>query len=198
MTRVFRAGGEQRVATYATKEQSDPDMTGLPDGGWIVTWEARDQAGNAGIYQQRFDSNGLALGGEQRVNTNLAGSRANPEVTALPDGGWLVTWESIPQPGNVGYGIFQQRFGANGQVLGGEQQVSSLTPAHGSSANVTTLSGGGWVVTWESYGQDGDGYGVYQRHYDSHGSAKGSEELVNTTTAGGQKQPSVTGLKDGG
>jgi hypothetical protein len=46
---------------------------------------------------------------------------------------------------------------------GSEFQVNTWTTDDQSSPSVTSLSNGGFVVVWESNGQDGDGYGVYGR-----------------------------------
>ena len=60
------------------------------------------------------------------------------------------------------------------------------------------LSGGGYVVVWiSSSSQDGSDDGVYAQRFSAGGVATGPEFLVNTTTAGGQTDPSVVGLSDG-
>jgi len=66
-----------------------------------------------------------------------------------------------------------------------------------SSSSIARLPDGGWVVTWQSYQQDGDGYGIYMQRYSAAGEAVGTETLVNTTTAGAQQAPSVAGLASG-
>jgi len=38
-------------------------------------------------------------------------------------------------------------------------------------ASVTGLSNGGFVVTWDSNGQDSDDWGVYGQRYDADGTA---------------------------
>ena len=40
-------------------------------------------------------------------------------MTALADGGWLVTWTSYGQDGS-GFGIYQQRYNSEGGTVGGE------------------------------------------------------------------------------
>ena len=60
------------------------------------------------------------------------------------------------------------------------------------------MAGGGFVVTWTSYNQDGSSYGVYAQRYNADGSAAGTEFRINESTAGGQYQSSVTALANGG
>ena len=51
---------------------------------------------------------------------------------------------------------------------------------------------GDFAVTWQSYGQDGSGYGVYARRYNAAGAAQGNEFLVNTLITGNwQKTPDI-------
>ena len=44
------------------------------------------------------------------------------------------------------------------------------------------LSDGGFVITWQSQNQDGDGRGVYGQRFDALGDFVGEEFQVNETT----------------
>ncbi|MCC6573531.1 MAG: hypothetical protein IT462_07045 [Planctomycetes bacterium] len=50
---------------------------------------------------------------------------------------------------------------------------------------------GDYVVVWQSYGQDGNGDGVYARRYSSIGTPQSNEFRVNQTTADNQDAPTV-------
>jgi hypothetical protein len=63
---------------------------------------------------------------------------------------------------------------------------------------VAGLSDGGFVVVWQSSGEDGSGYGIYGQRYKATGAKIGNEFRVNTTTAGDQTQPAVAALAGGG
>lgn len=80
----------------------------------------------------------------------------------------------------------------------GETLVNTTTYNNQNSASVAALSGGGHVVTWLSYGQDGSGNGVYAQRYDSLGVKLGVETLVNTDVAYDQTANAVAGLSGGG
>jgi hypothetical protein len=48
-------GGKFRVNTYTIGEQAYPSVTGLGDGGLVVTWHSLDQDGSGyGICGQRY------------------------------------------------------------------------------------------------------------------------------------------------
>ena len=54
------------------------------------------------------------------------------------------------------------------------------------------------LVAWESLGQDGNDWGIYQQRYDADGATVGAETHVSTHTTGPQRDPNVTALADGG
>lgn len=78
-----------------------------------------------------------------------------------------------------------------------EVQVNTYSTGPQDDPSITTLAGGGYVITWSSY-QDGSGRGVYGQRYDSTGNTVGSEFLINTETTQNQDRSSVAALNDGG
>lgn len=178
----------------------------LPDGGWVTTWSAGD-ANGSGIYQQRFDSLGAGQfdeHDEMLVNTSEPGRQQLASVTVLDDGGWIVAWVSNPDqrgtPFDPGADIFMRRYDEFGVALGDEIQVNATTHSNQSRPQVKALPDGGWLVVWESDGQDGDNRGIFMQRYDRNGAVHSStaEQLVNRTVEGSQTTPMVEVLADGG
>jgi Ca2+-binding RTX toxin-like protein len=191
-------GSETQINSYTTDNQDFPSVTGLADGGWLVVWRSHGQDGDGyGMYQQRYGADGVRIDGETLVNNYTTNQQYNSSVTALSDGGWLVTWDSNDQDGD-GYGIYQQRYDSAGHEVGGENQVSSYTTSQQADPAVAALNDGGWLVTWDSYGQDGDSGGIFQQRYDAAGAKVGGEGQVNTYTTAQQYLPTATALADGG
>ncbi|TXI41162.1 MAG: DUF4347 domain-containing protein [Nitrosomonas sp.] len=191
-------GTEFRVNSYTTNNQVLSSVAALTDGGFVVTWQSYSQDGAEwGIYGQRYDASGNTQGAEFRVNSHTASDQLWPSVTALTNGGFVVTWGSLGQDGS-GYGIYGQRYDASGNTAGGEFLINSYTTNNQENPWVTALSDGGFVVFWESLSQDGSGDGIYGQRYNASGIAQGGEFLVNTHTADTQIVPSATGLADGG
>lgn len=192
---------DQLVNVVSAGDQYEPDVTALADGGWVVAWTSVGQDGdNDGVFQRRFDQNGVATSAtDVAINTFTAGRQYEPNTASLAGGGWIVTWTSAGQDSS-GFGVFQQKFDAQGTpVFGIEKQVNLATLDHQYYSAVTGLTDGGWVVTWASQGQDGDQEGIYQRRYDASGNAVwASDRLVNHTTVGQQISPKITALSDGG
>jgi Ca2+-binding RTX toxin-like protein len=188
---------EFRVNTFTTNNQLNPSVTALSDGSFVVTWSSVEQDGSSyGVYGQRYTADGSNVGSEFRVNTFTTDFQYQPSVTALSDGGFVVTWSSLEQDGSS-YGVYGQRYAANGTALRSEFRVNTFTTNNQYQPSVTALSDGGFVVTWSSAGQDGNSFGVYGQRYAANGAALGSEFRVNTFTTGIQDQPSVTALSDG-
>ena len=198
-------GQEARVNTTTVGDQFWPVITGLADGGYVIAWMSDLQDGSEfGIYAQRYNASGAAVGGETRANTYTANAQSFPTIAALNDGGYVIAWESEGQdpPGN-GYpfastGIYAQRYNANGAAVGNETQINTTTAFGQSSPAITALSDGGYVVAWQSSGQEIEGAGIWSQRYDVNGAPVGVETHVNTQTISDQIDPAITGLSNGG
>ncbi len=189
---------EFQVNTTTTGNQIFSTVTALADGGFVVTWSSFGQDDSGfGIYGQRFDANGDTVDDEFQVNTTTISNQQYSAVTALADGGFVVTWSSNSQDGSD-YGIYGQRFAANGDPLDDEFQVNTTTTSNQQYSAVTALANGGFVVTWSSNSQDGSDYGIYGQRFDANGDPVDDEFRVNTTTTGTQQYSAVTALADGG
>jgi hypothetical protein len=200
---VRNQDGTVRTAEFLVNEttvdsQSEPVVTALADGGYIVAWTSANQDGASnGVYAKTYEADGTVRTAEFQVNATTADSQSEPSVTALADGGYVVTWTSVNQDG-VGNGVYAQTYEADGTVRTSEFLVNATTADSQSEPSVTALADGGYVVTWTSANQDGDGNGVYAQTYEANGTVRTSEFLVNVTTANGQSSPVVIALEDGG
>ena len=193
-----KLGSEFQVNSYTTYNQNKSSLAALNDGGFVVTWQSSSQDGSgSGIYGQQYNADGSKLGDEFQINSYTTSNQNESSVTALSDGGFVVTWESFGQDGS-GIGIYGQQYNANGSTVGSEFQVNSYTDSNQNKSLLTALNDGGFVVTWESFGQDGSGGGIYGQQYNANGSEVGSEFQVNNYTNSRQAGYSVTALNDGG
>ena len=100
------------VSDYISNNQYTPSVTGLADGGFVVTWY---NDGSSDIRGQIYNADGTPLNDEFRVNTYNSSTQSEPPVTALVDGGFVVTWQdSSGHSGGSSYDIRAQRFSADG------------------------------------------------------------------------------------
>ncbi|MBP2303547.1 beta strand repeat-containing protein [Azospirillum picis] len=200
-------GSEFLVNSTTSDFQGIQSVTALANGGFVVTWwDGSQTAGpNAGrdIHGRVFGANGSAVGADFQVNTTTTGGQANPAVTALANGGFVVAWEdgSSTGPSGSGNDIRGQIFSGTGIFQGPEFRVNTITSSDQTGPAITTLTDGGFVVVWQDLsGAAGSGTAMDVRgqRYASNGDPVGTEFLVNTVTTGGQDAPSVAALADGG
>lgn len=185
-----KSGGEVRINTRVADDQTDPVVKVLSNGNYVVTWQSAPDDGDGNdetdapgdVYAQLFNAAGVKVGAETRVNTTTAGNQEEPNVTALTDGGYLVTWAG-QGTGDVN-GIFAQLFNASGVKVGTETRINTVTTGNQLFAQVTTLADGGYVVAWESSVANGQ-VDVYTQRFDANGNKVSSltgDALANTLT----------------
>jgi hypothetical protein len=133
----------------------------------------------------------------EQVNTYTTSTQNVPAMAKLSDGGYVTLWQSDGQDG-WGYGIFGQRFAADGTRLGNEFRVSDYTPYNQTEVDVAGLNDGGFVAVYRGQYRDASGDAVIGQRFDASGARVGGEFLVNTSSGGTQYQPSITALADGG
>ena len=200
------ADGEVRVNTYTSYQQNTPSVTNLADGNYVVIWA--DSSGHDGgsgwdVWGQIYSEDGLSVGDDFRVNSYVSSSQYHPDVTALSNGGFAVTWsDSSGHDGGSGWDIRTQRFDASGSAIGEEILVNSYISGSQYVPSVGALSDGGFVVTWEDHSSGSHGgtlHDVYGQRFDSNGVSVGDEFRVNETQVSGyQYTPEVVGLANGG
>jgi len=131
------------------------------------------------------------------VNSYTTGIQWNPVICSLSDSGFVICWESMFQDGDE-WGIFGQIFDKYRNKIGEEFQVNTSNPYEQNEPTISVLSDGGFVICWESAGQDGDGRGIFGQIFEANGMKRGEEFQVNTYSDQWQVNPSVIGLSTGG
>ena len=138
----------------------------------MVVWSAREQDGSGwGVYGQRYSGEGTAVGAEFSINSLSSDSNQKaplPRVASLPDGGFVVAWDSYGHEG-TGWEIYGQRYDSEGLAVGNEFLINSYTADDQHNPNIASLPDGGFIVTWESQGQDGSGEGIFAQRFNADG-----------------------------
>ncbi|MGE5505925.1 MAG: calcium-binding protein, partial [Actinomycetota bacterium] len=185
--------------TFTTGLQYMQSMAALGDGGFLVTWASDNQDGSGmGVYGQCYSAAGSPNGAEFRINTTTSNGQMQPVAASLANGGFVVVWQSYSQDVSGTYGLYGQRYSSSGQMAGSEFRVNTFVNGDQTRQAVTALTGGGFVVAWESSTQDGSGYGVYSQCYSSSGQAIGGEIQLDTVAASDQLTVRLAALGDGG
>ncbi|MBK9947789.1 MAG: tandem-95 repeat protein [Nitrospira sp.] len=185
-----RIGSNFVVNTTTTGDQDNADIAMDSAGNFVVVWESERTAGGGAysIYGQRYNSSGVAQGGQFLVNSVASSNDLRASIAMNDSGSFVVTWDRL-SGGDAD--IQAQRFNSSGVAQGSVISVTSNGSYEQEMANVAMDETGNVVVSWMSNGQDGSGWGVYARQYDSTGSALTTESQVATTTAGRQDYPGV-------
>ena len=151
-------------------------------GNHVIAWQSQDQDGDGqGIFAQVYDETGTVTITEFQVNTTTAGNQQAPAVGMDYNGNFVIAWTSWDQDGNQ-YGIYAQRYNASGVAQGSEFLVNSTTGNDQTRPNIAMSKEGNFVISWTSYGTDGNRDGVYLQAYRADGSTYGSQTRVNTRT----------------
>src|SRR3989338_4544562 len=80
----------------------------------------------------------------------------------------------------------------------GEFRVNTYTTDYQGHPAIAGLTGGGFVVTWTTFNQDGHNWGVFGKRYDASGVAQGDEFQVNTHYMDVQDAAAIGALSNGG
>ena len=195
-------GVTEQINTGITGEQVTPQIASLINGNIAVTWFDKDPAAssvdgdNWGVLMHVRDAAGNILVEQAVVNTEYVNGQFSPNLAALANGGYVISWTSGGQDGS-GNGVFAQVFANDGTAIGNELAVNSYATGAQEYSEITALSDGGFVITWQSDGQDGSNYGIYAQRFDAEGNLVGEEFNINDMIADKQYQPSVTELTNG-
>ena len=179
----------------SARAYSDPTVSALPGGGFVVSW-----ASYTGIYAQRYDAAGAKLGSEILVVNSTNNEELEPTVASLGGGGFVVAWQYSFQDGSArgDTAIMARRYDAAGAIQGGTVRVNTYTQNAQQHVSAAGLADGSYVIAWESLAQDGSGAGVYGQRFSASGVDQGGEFRINTTTLMNQTYPVVTALSGGG
>lgn len=202
--RIFNGDGTPRTdETFVSDSPYHADqtasITALADGTLAVVWS--NYATNpSSVTIQRMAADGTRLGNV----IPLGDVSEDPEITALPGGGFVVVkTHGYFLSDNVTFRseVLAQRFNAAGQPVGGAVEV---TPAGNSSIvyrpHVTALAGGGYLVAWDTTDTvlDNSGSGVFARIVGADGTAQGTPFALASTMASNQWDVRVAALAGGG
>jgi Bacterial Ig domain len=140
-----------RVNTPQNDNQGAPSAAMDSAGNFVITWEDGGTSQTAGVYAQRYNSSGVAQGGNTAIST--VNGAANPSVTMEPTGEFVVAWQFTQQGSATG--VEAQRFDASGNALTSVVVLSTPESYEQGSPAAAIDSAGDFVVAWQSFGVGG-------------------------------------------
>lgn len=199
--RVFQDTGapltaELHLSDFHRSGQREVAVAALPNGGFQAVWSGPGAGDRHGIFSRLFDSLGQPLGGAFRVNTARATEERSPTI-ALVNNQIVIAWHGRRNAlDRRGLGVIARRFDLNGSPLGPEFLINQSSAGDQRDVSIAPLADGGFVAAWEGPGV-GDDHEVFIREFNADGSARGDEQVINTTEEGLQHDPSVHRLGAG-
>lgn len=184
--------GEFQVNVIWEASQFTPSIVPRSGGGWIVSWTGGFVAD---CFFTLLDTNGNSLtAGDVLVNSFITSGQLHAAPAQLSNGDIFFAFEDSSNFMGIGSGrnVWARIFDPTGVPRGAEFEVTDTQTA-GDQRNVRTAADGQGraVVVWEDQQNDGDGWGVYGRVFNSSGSATTGLIQLATTTAGDQRTPNV-------
>ena len=117
MTEYAAFGGEFDVNSTYARTQANAETTQLADGRLIVVWRefTVGTSANQLLKAQIFEADGTPSGSELTLTT----SGLNPVVSPLPNGGFVLVWETFSA-------VRAQNFNSDGSPAGTAFDVSPI------------------------------------------------------------------------
>ena len=197
-----KVGGEFLVNTQIQGNQQQESITGLSTGGFVVAWADASQRGgdpdNYGIAFQIYDAAGVAVGGQGLANSSKAGAQLAPAISALADGGFMISWGDYGGLGSeLGTaGIKAQIYSGDGVKIGGEFIVNAQALGSQADPTVAAAMNGGFAIAWSDFsglGGDDLGASIKYKIFDPLASQGGPPPLIAASDllSATEDQPSV-------
>ncbi len=121
-----------------------------------------------GILVRRFVIAEASAVPESSISAQPDFEPISPQITRLTDGRFVVVWQTNGMEDDPSGAIFARILGADLKPQGAPVHVNSYTFDWQQKPQVAALPAGGFVVVWESCcHQDGSGWGVFAKRFDS-------------------------------
>ena len=148
-----KLGGEFLVNTATAANQTQPAIAVLASGQFVISWTDASRVGGdisgSAVKAQIFAADGSRIGGEFLVNTVTSGSQLDSSVTALPGGGFAISWSDLaPGIDNDAFLTRAQIFDASGNRIGASFEVNSAVTSNQLGSSLTGLTSGAVAAVW--------------------------------------------------
>ncbi len=181
---IYDADGITSGNPIKANDDTENAYQGFPEvaiedfGRFAVVWyDSRN--GNLDIYAQRFDSTGLPIDGNFKVNDDTGPAiQQLPVIATSGYGSYVIAWSDER---NGKWDIYTQRFNSSGTAIGSNFRVNDVIHmTYPGRPSVGIARSGRFVITWQDM-RNGD-YDIYFQLYDSAGTALGTNIRVDDDT----------------
>ena len=152
--------------------QKNPALAKSLDGGFIIVWQD-SRSGNYDIYAQKYNSSGITIGSNFKVNDNPGNS--SQQEPAVDFYSILVTCWQDQREGS--WDIFHQLYNSLGAEIDNNLKVNISSDSTQYRPSVVMDTSGNFVVVWQDK-REGN-YDIYGQRYNSSGNALGGNFKIN-------------------
>jgi hypothetical protein len=152
-------------------------------GNFVITWTDEPNFW-PDIYAQRYNSSGIPLGSNFKVNDTAISSQLSPAIAMDGSGNFIITWWDSR---NGNWDIYAQRYNSTGTPLGSNFKVNDDPGASSQQVtDIATTDSGNFIIAWKDY-RNGDP-DIYAQKYDASGNPQDSNYLVPNPSYGSFNQ----------
>ncbi len=196
-SQLSRLGIETAVNSLTTGAQRVDESSAVgmaANGSYVVVWRGPESIGSSisAVWGQRYSANGEPLGSEFRVNTTSGAGR--PHVGMNPTGEFVVAWSDTDANND---GVRARRYAADGTPRGNDFRVNQFTTNAQQAQGAAIDAFGNTVIVFNSFGQDGSGWGVYGAMFNSNGGDIRRDFRISNSTVDTQIAPKVAFASNG-
>jgi len=173
--------GDEVANQIAAENVFDGNVASAPDGSFVATWTGDDEDGH-GVFARCFDADGVALGGDFRLNDQAAGAQEGPWVAADARGAFVAVWRDGGLTGHFELRLFHPDCTPRSGDLPLDEV---LLTGKRFDIHVDMASDGAFVVAWDDESGAGD-RGVHAREFTRSGTPVGEPFAVPVDAAGVQ------------
>ncbi|MFY7835708.1 MAG: cadherin domain-containing protein [Novosphingobium sp.] len=142
-----KVGSEFSASTLATPygDEVGTSTVTLTNGNFAIAWHE-----GYAQHVRVFTPTGVPVGAEISVPAYYAGASEGPELTALSDGAFVITWVGNygTNSDGSGSGIYFQAYDAGGAPIGAVQLANTMLAGDQIEPSVVALDNGSFAITW--------------------------------------------------
>lgn len=183
----IKVGDEFLVNSSTESTQNNINILGLSDGGYAAFYHSDN---NYGTFIKIVSADGTEILSESKISNDYNDLYDNA-ITQLDSGNIVIAYENNAD-------IDVKIYSTDGILIDELQSINTTTDNGQHRATVFSLSNGGFIVAWDSYGQDGSETAIVFQRFDAEGNLVGNETVANTGVTRAQYQVTGIGLNDGG
>lgn len=185
----FLLQDEFRINVTTDERQSEVTLDGHTNGRFVVAWNSlQDEGQNWNVYARELDASLLGSTNpgtnEFLVNETTAGAQLKPSLAVVNRiGDYVIAYSSRAEGADTS-NVLTQRFSFENETIGDEVQINEAGDALRRDVSLDDTRVGGFVVTWTSGVEDGSGWEIVGRQFDSDSEPLGEEFVANQENSG--------------